>query len=210
MKRDAKNPSLTALKNGIERRLSLIEGHHIKIDALIRENESALISIRSMLRRIYAPYAPTKTGRVAKDRSEYLIDDRFFGKSKFVLEFAKKQLAGKKSLKQIKAEFPDELGIGLKEDGSPKGLEYFGVFQTLEKAKEKDPEGKRYYMSPKDIFKSKDGVEMVVSTQWSVENFFRFMKVVQQEYDMPVVGRNVTPKALKYSDMVGVKIAQTK
>lgn len=102
-----------------------------------------------------AIFASNENGR---DNTRFSLDGgAFLAKGRFVLAVVRKYvtLHPEKSYEEILSVFPDKLGITV-------------VIKPLSQISQKQISDRRYFTSPNEIIRSRDGVEFAVTTQWTI------------------------------------------
>lgn len=116
--------------------------------------------------------------RSGRDTTKYVFEkSEPLSKGKCVLAVLKAYVRDKKpTVKDLKATFSDEI------------VQRYGVTKTVSDAKALSSGGRdRYYLDESDLLKTKDGVKLASTTQWTAERFENFIKAARK------VGYTVKP-----------------
>lgn len=112
------------------------------------------------------PQKDTNNSSTKQDNTLYSLDGGALQrKNRFVLTVVRKyvQQNPQKTFAELEQIFPQ------KWQGS------FGVIRTLDYIKQKNFQGKRYFMEPGEVMKSADGILFAVTTQWNFETVQRIV-----------------------------------
>jgi hypothetical protein len=112
---------------------------------------------------IYRPRPSKPKGE--RDRSSYEFDGEQYGKGQLALTIVRKFVQDNNcDLNTLKAAFPDDL------------LRSYGIVQEIEEAKRRSGKKARYFMTEQKIIVLANGTQVVVSNQYTSENFDPFLK----------------------------------
>jgi hypothetical protein len=105
-----------------------------------------------------------------RDRSSYEFDGEQYGKGQLALRLVRRFIEDNAEcdLNTLKAAFPDDL------------LRSYGIVQEIEEAKRRSGKKARYFMSEQKIIVLSDGTQVVVSNQYTSDNFDPFLKRIKE------------------------------